>query len=70
MRDYKTIAVTLAAYDAATKHALATRSDRKAVATHAILAFVDAELPHHRIYIAAALIVGIALGWLAAGLAL
>jgi hypothetical protein len=70
MRNHKTIAVTRAAHDAATKHALAMQSDRKAVATHAILAFVDAELPHHRIYIAAALIVGIALGWLAAGLAL
>jgi hypothetical protein len=68
MRDHKTIAVTHAAHDAATKHALAMQSDRKTVASHAILAFVDAELPHHRFYIAAALIAGIALGWLATGI--
>jgi hypothetical protein len=56
MRDHKTIAVTLAAHDAATKHALAMQSDRKTVASHAILAFVHAELPHHRFYVATALI--------------
>jgi hypothetical protein len=55
MRDQKTIAVTLAAHDAATKHALGTQSDRMPV-IDAILAFADAELPHHRFYIAAALI--------------
>ena len=69
MRDHKTIAVTHAAHDAVTKHALAMRADRKTVASNAILAFVDAELPHHRFYIAAALIAGIALGLLAAGIA-
>jgi len=66
MRNYKTINVTLAAYDAVTKRALATRSDRKTVASNAILAFVQGKRLH-RLYIAAAFIVGIAFGWLAFG---
>lgn len=62
----KTVKVTPAAYDAVTKRALATRSDRKTVASNAILAFVQGK-SSHRLYTAAAFICGIALGWLAFG---
>jgi hypothetical protein len=68
MRNHKTIGVTLAAYDAATRHAEATQSDRKTVVSNAILAFVqDGNSRMYRLYIAAAFIGGIALGWLAFG---
>ena len=70
MRDHKTLAVTTAAYLTVTKLAKERCTDRKAIASKAILALVAAEPQHGKsqLCIAAALIAGIALGWLATGI--
>jgi hypothetical protein len=68
MKNHQTVSITLAAYEVLTNYARQRKSNRKAVASRAILAFVNGQRPrNYRTRWLTAFVLGLAIGWLVFG---